>query len=133
MKRVCLDTDFLVALLRGHLDAVKKAEEYDFAGAEISTTSMNAFEVYLGAFKSKHAEKNLKQADELLGSIRVLELNTESSRKSSEILSDLLSRGLSVNIRDAIIAGISLTNGYTLVTRNLEHFKRITGLSVEPW
>ena len=119
---------------KAQLDAaVKKAEEYDSAGAEISTTSMNAFEVYLGAFRSKHAEKNLKQADELLGSIRVLELNAESSRKSSEILSDLLSRGLSVDMRDAIIAGISLTNGYTLVTRNLEHFKRITGLSVEPW
>ncbi|MGC8832278.1 MAG: type II toxin-antitoxin system VapC family toxin, partial [Thermoproteota archaeon] len=85
------------------------------------------------AFRSKHAEKNLKQADDLIGSIRVLELNAECSRKSSEILSELLSRGLSVGIRDAIIAGISLANGCTLVTRNLEHFKRITGLGVESW
>ncbi|MEM2941573.1 MAG: type II toxin-antitoxin system VapC family toxin [Thermoproteota archaeon] len=133
MKRVCLDTDFLVALLRGHPEAVKKAEEYDIAGAEVSTTSMNTFEIYLGAFRSKHAEKNLKQADNLIGSIRVLELNSECSRKSSEILSELLNRGLPVDVRDAIIAGISLTNGYTLVTRNLEHFKRITGLGVESW
>ncbi len=128
-----MDTDFLVALLRGHPEAAKKAEEYDSTGAEVSTTSMNTFEVYLGAFRSKHAEKNLKQADELLGSIRVLEFNVEASRKSSEIFSELLSRGLPVDMRDAIIAGISLTNGYALVTRNLEHFKTITGLSVESW
>jgi|GEM_PF-5923563 predicted nucleic acid-binding protein len=32
-----------------------------------------------------------------------------------------------------IIAGILLVDEYTLVTRNLKYFKRITGLSVEPW
>lgn len=128
-----MDTDFLVALLRGRPEAAKKAEEYDSTGTEVSTTSMNAFEIYLGAYRSKHVEKNLKQADELLGSIRVLGLDMEASRKSSEILSQLLSRGLSIGVRDALIAGISLTNGYTLVTRNLERFKRITGLSVEAW
>lgn len=133
MKRVCSDTGFLVALLRGRPEAVKKAEEYDSSVVEVSTTSMNAFEIYLGAYRSKHAEKNLKQADELLGSIRVLGLDAEASRKSSEILSRLLTRGFSIGVRDAIIAGIPLSNGYTLVTRNLAHFKRVTGLSVEAW
>jgi tRNA(fMet)-specific endonuclease VapC len=61
MKKVCLDTDFLVALLRKHPEAVRKAEEYDSTGAEISTTSMNAFEIYLGAFRSKNAAINVKK------------------------------------------------------------------------
>jgi predicted nucleic acid-binding protein len=133
MKRVCLDTDFLVALLRSHPEAVKRAEEYDSIRAEISTTSMNAFEIYLGAFRSREAEKNVKQADDLLNSIKVLELTLESSRRSSEILSELIRRGAPIDLRDAIIAGIAIVNGYTLVTRNVEHFKRITGLSIETW
>ncbi|HID18905.1 TPA: type II toxin-antitoxin system VapC family toxin [Candidatus Bathyarchaeota archaeon] len=132
MKRVCLDTDFLVALLRGRPEAVKRAEEYDSIRAEISTTSMNAFEIYLGAFRSREAEKNVKQADDLLNSIKVLELTLESSRRSSEILSELLRKGESIDLRDAIIAGIALANGYTLVT-NVEHFRRVTGLSIETW
>lgn len=119
--------------MRGRPEAVKRAEEYDSIGAVISTTSMNAFEVYLGAFKSREAEKNVKQADELLNSIEVLELNLESSRRSSEILSALIRKGEPVDLRDAIIAGIALVHGYTLVTRNVEHFKRITGLSIEMW
>jgi len=57
MKKVCLDTDFLIALLRNKPEAVKRAEEYDFLNVEISTTSMNAFEVYLGAFRSKDVTK----------------------------------------------------------------------------
>jgi len=133
MKRVCLDTDFLVALLRKHPEAAKKAEEYDSTGAEISTTSMNAFEIYLGAFRSREAAKNIKQADNLLNSIKVLHLNLESSRRSGEVLSELFRIGTSIDLRDAIIAGITLVNGYTLVTRNIEHFRRVTGLSTEGW
>jgi len=94
---------------------------------------MNAFEIYLGAFRSREAEKNVKQADDLLNSIKVLELNLESSRRSSEILSELIRRGTPIDLRDAIIAGIAIVNGYTLVTRNVEHFRRITGLSIETW
>jgi len=128
-----LDTDFLVALLRNKPEAVKKAEEYDSLIAEVSTTAMNAFEIYLGAFRSKDTARNVKQADDLLNSIVTLALTLESSRRASEILSELLRTGTSIGLRDAIIAGIALMGGYTLVTRNTEHFKRITGLSIEAW
>lgn len=133
MKKICLDTDFIVALLRNNPKAVKKAEEYDSVKAEISTTSMNAFEIYLGAFRSRMAEKNVKQADDLFNSIKILELDLESSRKDGEILSRLICKGEPIDLRDAIIAGIALTNRCTLITRNTEHFKRITGLSIETW
>jgi len=133
MKRVCLDTDFLVALLRKNPEATKKAEEYDSISAEVSTTSMNALEIYLGALRSREPEKNVKQADDLLNSIKILNLTLESSRKSSEILSALFHRGEPIDLRDAIIAGISLIGGCELVTRNTEHFRRITGLSIESW
>jgi len=133
MRKICLDTDFLVALLRGSPEAARKAEELDSLEAEISTTSMNALEIYLGAFRSKRSVENVKQADDLLSSIGVLPLTLESSRKSSEILSELMRRGEPIGLRDAIIAGTALVNGYTLLTRNVEHFKRVTGLSVEKW
>ncbi|MCD6528991.1 type II toxin-antitoxin system VapC family toxin [Candidatus Bathyarchaeota archaeon] len=94
---------------------------------------MNAFETYLGAFRSRMVERNVKQADDLLNSIKILELTLETSRKASEILSRLIRKGEPIDLRDAIIAGIALTNGYTLITRNTEYFKKITGLSIETW
>lgn len=89
MRKVCLDTDFLVALLRGWKEAVKKAEEYDFTEAEISTTSINSFEIYFGAFRSKEAERNIKQAEKLLNSIKILCLNLESSKNPVKFLQNL--------------------------------------------
>lgn len=119
--------------MRNRPEAVERAEEYDSIMAEISTTSMSAFELYLGAFRSKEAERNVKGADDLLNSIKVLDLTLESSRRSGELLSELLRRGEPIELRDAIVAGIALVNGYTLVTRNVEHFRRVTGLSIERW
>lgn len=133
MKKICLDTDFLVALLRNNREAVRKAAEFDALQAEIATTSMNAFEIYLGAYRSLDAHKNLKEAETLFESISVLSLTKESSRKASEILSSLLKEGIPIDLRDAIIAGINLTEGYILITRNVEHFGRIAGLSIEEW
>jgi len=128
-----LDTDFLVALSRNKTEAVRKAEEYDSLNAEISTTAMNAFEVHLGAFRSKDVARNVRQADDLFNCINTLDITLESSRRSSEILSELLRSGTPIGLRYAIIAGIALVGGYVLVTRNIEHFKRITGLSIEAW
>lgn len=133
MKRICLDTDFLVALLRKRKEAEERAGEYDAAGVDVATTSMNAFEIYLGAYRSKKRERNLREVDELLESLKILQLTKENSRKSSEILSRLLNGGTPIDLRDAIIGGIALNEGYTLITRNIDHFKRITGLSVEMW
>jgi len=119
--------------LRKHPEATKKAEEYDFAGAEVSTTSITASEIYLSAFRSREAARNVKQVDGLLNSIKVLKLTLESSRKSGEILSELLRKGAPIDFRAAIIAGIALTGEYTLVTRNTEHYKGVMGLSIETW
>ena len=131
--KVCLDTDFLIALLRNNPDAVKKAKELDSAKAEVSTTSMNAFELYLGAYRSALAEKNLREADELLSSVAILPLSREGSKKSSEILARLFRMGELIGIRDAIIAGIALVEDQILLTRNVVHFSRVIGLSLERW
>ncbi|MCP8312901.1 MAG: type II toxin-antitoxin system VapC family toxin [archaeon] len=133
MKKVCLDTDFLVALLRKKQEANDRAREYEEKEVIISTTSMNAFEIFFGAYRSLEAIKNLKEADELLDSLNILHLTKDSAKKSSEILSKLIKVGKPIELRDAIIAGIALNEGYTLVTRNIIHFERVTGLSLEKW
>ena len=47
----CLDTDFLVAILRGKDDAKSKMESLDAEGHN-ATTTINAFELFYGAYKS---------------------------------------------------------------------------------
>lgn len=106
--------------------------ELDREGRQ-GTTSVNAFELFYGAFKSAQRRSNLEETTSLLEGVDVLPFGLESSKLAGEILADLQVRGESIDFRDAMIAGIARTNNLTLVTRNKGHFARIKGLAVEAW
>jgi len=128
----CLDTDLLVAILRGKQEARTIVEELDEDGKG-ATTSVNAFEIYFGANKSERKEENVKEASKLLERLTVFPLDLSSSRNAAEVSAKLSARGETIDFRDAMIAAIASQNGLTLVTRNKAHFKRIKDLQIEIW
>jgi tRNA(fMet)-specific endonuclease VapC len=128
----CLDTDLLVAILRGKQEAQTIVEELDVEG-KAATTSVNAFEVYFGANKSQSKNENMKETSKLLGRLEILPLDLASSRRAAEISAKLVAKGETIDFRDAMIAAIAVENGLTLVTRNNSHFKRIRELQIETW
>jgi tRNA(fMet)-specific endonuclease VapC len=128
----CLDTDLLIAILRGREEAELKMNEIDREGRQ-STTAINAFELFYGAHKSKQRHANLEKTRMLLERVDVLSLDYESSEGAGEILADLAARGDPIDFRDAMIAGIAKAKGLTLVTRNEEHFARVKQLKIEVW
>jgi tRNA(fMet)-specific endonuclease VapC len=128
----CLDSDLLIAILRGNKEAYNKAAELDEAAKE-ATTSINAFEIFFGAIKSSRKNENMKEASELVESLNVIPLDLSSSRKAAEIYAKLATEGKPIDFRDAMIAGIAIENHLTLVTRNKSHFSRVEGLSLETW
>ena len=128
----CLDTDLLVAILRGKEEAQKKVTELD-EEAKGATTCVNAFEIFFGASKSERKHENLKKASKLLERLTVFPLDLASSQKAAEISARLVAKGETIDFRDAMIAAIAMENGMTLVTRNKAHFKRIKGLQTEEW
>ena len=128
----CVDTDFLIGILRGKVDAEHKMKELDEEGRH-ATTSVNAFELFYGAYKSREKNVNVQRTASLLDRLDVLPLSLESSEKAGEVLASLASTGEMIDFRDALIAGITLVNSLSLVTRNREHFARVKGLKVEQW
>jgi predicted nucleic acid-binding protein len=128
----CLDSDLLVAILRGKEEARTIVEALD-EESKGATTSVNAFEVYFGANKSAKKDENVKEASKLLERLIVFPLDLSSSRKAAEISAKLETKGETIDFRDAMIAAIAIENGLTLVTRNISHFKRIKNLKTEKW
>ena len=128
----CLDTDLLVAILRGKEEAWKKVEEID-EESKGATTAINAFELFFGANKSQRKNENVNKTSKLLERLAVFSLDCSSSRKAAEISATLVAKGETIDFRDAMIAAISIENNLTLVTRNNAHFKRIKDLNLELW
>ena len=125
---VCLDTDVLIDFLRGNTETVKMIEKLE-KDYELATTSINIFELYYGACKTRK-EKNVKAVDDLSSSLEVYMLTDKSAKISGELIAELESRGEVIDFRDVLIAGMVIENGSSLLTGNVKHFRRIKGLKL---
>jgi tRNA(fMet)-specific endonuclease VapC len=128
----CLDTDLLIAILRGKKEAYDKVIELDAEGKE-ATTAVNAFELFVGANKSEKKTENTNEVLKLLGRLEVIPMDLPASRRAGEIAAKLVAKGETIDFRDAMIGGIALEKDLTLVTRNKSRFNRIKGLKIEQW
>ena len=127
-----LDTSVLVALLRGDEDIVEKIRKCEEEREDLKTTSITAFELYYGAFKSSRAEENLELVSKLLKSLEVLGFDVEASRIAGSLLADLTRRGEPLEMRDLFIAAIALKTDDKIATRDKD-FLRVEKLKIEYW
>jgi predicted nucleic acid-binding protein len=129
--RTVIDTDILIDLLRNVKKVVDFLAEIEEKGNVLSTTAVNAFELYHGAHKSREREHNLLATGKLLNRLILLPLELRSAETAGRIYAELQVKGQPIELRDALIGAITLTKGYTIITRNVEHFEKITGLIVK--
>jgi tRNA(fMet)-specific endonuclease VapC len=128
----CLDTDLLIAILRGKQEAHGLVVEIELE-PKAATTSINAFEVFYGAFKSQMKSQNLKETEKLLENLEILPLMLSSARKAAQISVQLAEKGEPIDFRDAMVAGVAIVNDLTLVSRNKAHFGRVKELKYQTW
>jgi len=129
----CLDTDFIVALLRRRTEAEGRLEQYASRGQSVSTTTITACELYRGAYRSRDREKEVAKVSSILRSINSLTLTDESCMIFGRLSSHPELTGRPVGDLDLLIASIVLTANETLVTKNVRHFSRVPNLRLEPW
>src|SRR3989304_7392324 len=84
-----------------------------------------------GAYRSRRREANVKEAKRILARLEMLPLKEDSAEEAGRIFANLEAKGVSLDFRDVLTAGVSLTNHLKLVTRNTDHYSRITDLEIE--
>ena len=122
---VVLDTDVLVSDLRGKTSVLR-----DIEGRAPATTVVNAFELFLGAYKSRESSANLSATRGLLASLNVLSLSVKAAERAGEVSAQAQRTGEALEIRDLLVGCISREEGFPLLTYNVKHFRRIPGLKV---
>ena len=122
-----LDTNILIDHIRGKkeidIDILKK-------GAGISIITLG--ELYYGSQKSSNPQKTLKLIRKLLHDLglQVQILDEEMVFEFGKIKAELEIKGIRLEDFDLLIAATAKAGNLMLVTKNLKHFKRITGLKL---
>ena len=125
----CLETTFLIDLMKKKPEIHSFKEELDKTENVLSIAAPSVAELWAGASLSNFPEKERRKVMELLQSLQFLPLDLRSAKEAGEIEAELIKNGLSMGAEDIMIAAIAKVNGEKLVTRD-QHFARIPGLRV---
>jgi tRNA(fMet)-specific endonuclease VapC len=128
---VCADTDFIIDLGRANQKAFEKLKEIGARGENVFTTVITVAELFHGAHLARDRVQALDQIRNDLSKFSVLNLDYESTALWGELVEQTKSN--SIGELDLLIACIALSNKQTLLTKNIKHFQRITGLKIESW
>jgi tRNA(fMet)-specific endonuclease VapC len=126
-----LNTNIISDLIRNPQG--KAARRIAKAGEDnICTSIVVAAELRYGCAKSG-SERLHKAVEDLLGEIAVLPFDVSADTEYGNIRAALEAAGKPIGSNDLLIAAHAAATGATIVTANVEEFKRIRGLKVENW
>ena len=100
---------------------------------DIAIPAVVYYELEVGVKKSNYPEKRIMQLNELISAVTILPFGKAEAQASAVIRAQLEKKGTPIGPYDILIAGTAFANQATLVTHNVEEFKRIKGLKVIDW
>ncbi|MBI2336024.1 MAG: type II toxin-antitoxin system VapC family toxin [Deltaproteobacteria bacterium] len=127
-----LDTNICIALLKG--EDRKLIEKIKFHSPEdIFICSVVKAELIFGARKSELIEANLKILSQFFSQFESLPFDDRAAEFYGIIRAVLVKAGTPIGANDLLIASITQSHDFVLITRNRDEFLRIPGLRMENW
>ena len=131
---ICLDSDFMISLLRGDEEAKTKAKQLEETSRIVVSTAINALELFIGIVAVEGVSgKRVEVTRDFLSNLVILHLDESSAERAAYILNGLKKLGKEIGLKDSLIAGIALEHNANILTRNVKHFERVSGLKIETW
>jgi tRNA(fMet)-specific endonuclease VapC len=142
-----LDADTVIFMLRGlkaparqrarrdkALALVARCREAQSKGDEVGLSAVTVSELEFGAYHSGNYDAESAAVRKLLAPFEVLDYDGVTCPPHyGRVRHELEQAGQAIGAMDLLIAAHALALAATLVTNNLAHFQRISGLSVTRW
>ena len=124
-----IDTSIFVDVLRKEtVESSKLLFDSILEDNDGFTSSITVAELSVGAHLSSRSD-SIEKTMELLSLISVINLNYKIAFHGGKIYSELIRRGLEIELNDCLIAATGLSVEIAeIVTRNIDHFERIDGI-----
>lgn len=93
----------------------------------MATTTITLFEIRRGI----RSDRGRQHFERMVAEMEVLPLDPSSAESAADAWQQVRAAGTPVDTGDLLIAGIAISRGLPLLTRNQRDFERIPGLMVE--
>lgn len=130
-ERYLLDTNALSQLIRDPRGNVGMRLR-QVGDSNVFTSIVVACELRYGARKRNSALLS-ERIDRVLSSIHVAPLESGVDVCYAQIRQELESAGRSIGANDLLIAAHALEQSATLITDNVDEFRRVPGLQIDDW
>ena len=135
MKIYALDSNIISEMLKDNEHIINRYEQEIIQGREFIIPPIVFYEIQRGLL-AKNMLKRLKNFEEFCKDIEIGEFNVHVWLKAAQIYAGLSKQGKPIGAMfdgDIFIAAYCIVNGYTLITRNKDHFERIDDLQFKNW
>lgn len=131
MKKLFVDSNYIVDYLRGKFYTKSLIEKIRSRQLEAFVSVTTLFELYTGALLSSNSTKKFEDISAILNWFNVVDIDKETMLIAAKIYVNLRKKGLMIEIQDILIAASCLSMNMTLLTNNKKHFQNIEGLRLE--
>ena len=130
MKKYLIDTNICVYFIKGQFNLHKKFSEI---GAEnLYISEITIAELKYGIENSSKKKDNRKTIEKFITSIQIVPIIGSLDIYAKE-KAKLKKNGQLIDDFDLLIGSSAIANEMVLVTRNVKHFNRISGINIENW
>lgn len=130
MKKYLLDTNICIYHIKGLYDINKRIEDVGIENCFLSEITIA--ELKFGVENSENKKRNREEVEKFIKLFQVIPispcLDTYAAEKAK-----LKKQGNIIDDFDLLIGCTAIANDFILVTRNLNHFKRLSSIKLENW
>jgi len=127
-----LDTNTCIYFLNRASERII-AQFKKFSPTEVKLSAITVAELYFGAEKSTAKRKNRETVESFVLTFETVSFDAKCAKIYAKIRASLEKAGTPIGPMDLLIASISLSNNFILVTHNTKEFNRIKKLKLENW
>ena len=126
-----LDTNIAIYIIKRR--PIELLQIFNQHTNQLCISSITLAELLHGVEKSKFTEKNLKNVEDFISRLEVLEYGNKAASHYGDIRADLERKVTPIGVNDLHISGHARSEGLVIVTNNIREFERVPGLRVENW
>ena len=131
MLKYMLDTNIVIYVIKHR--PIEVLDTFNRHVGQTCISTITLAELLHDAEKSAKVDHNLRQIEDFVSRLVVLDYGSKAAAHYGDIRSVLERKGLTIGVNDLHIAGHARSEGLTLITNNLREFERVEALRLDNW